>query len=781
MVSRVKVGNSQHFPTNLHILLDEAEKGNHAHIVSWSAQGRSFKIHDQDALVPLLAKYFRQTKFKSFLRQLQSYGFHRTTRGIDKGLVSHPYFVRGRRSLCFRMTRKLAGGANAASPGAIARHSGIGHSHRMPSMQSMMYEIASVPSNSIEPLRKTYSAPMFKTSFSSFKTSLKSGIEPCGETRSVPAILDDNASWNRRFTEISEMKNEPFGYQGNITKMKNYNLVDPVTSSTGAFYASSAPEKKMLPPARRTSESAINVSSAQRDRILQCAEIDYRFEPSPINNTRVSVPQESILLSIRESSPTTKEVSSQQQVLFQVQPRQHQELLPKGVLPQGQAQVQQVQLTNVPQNHVHPKHEYHQEHEPRHQVHLQYQAQPEPFKTIQYNWEQQHQIGLQPTPSGITEAEQVYSHQQVVEKLEQARQEMAKHFRDQYNLKEQNRLYYTSNAPNDPQHCQHQQVEFHGRPNQHIVEQPTPQQPECTQSYQEQPHFLQQNDKMYPPTHVQYHQVQTNRVDPQSLDFVATPRSGTGVSERSSDQPANPKHHNGVDHFAGLSEKFKLSFSSSEYNHGTDGKEGTRVFHSSGAPTAHVSSHHATATDNNASFSVAISTQNLGELPSMYGLSTTKSTMPLPRCDTSGAHKMKIQPITIELAPETHQRTHTEASGSFSQQQQQYDVSPVPIRPVSVQQSDCHQSSSSAKTCNVSDEGTVDFLLQHGSGGCDEWDDTPEMKAEDVMEGLNYYGFLNSIDNADPRLSDSQVHCSNHSSNPVPVFSSHVSSSPDRQ
>merc|ERR1719272_971903 len=79
---------SQHFPTNLHILLDEAEmKGNnhYSNIISWCSEGQAFKIHDQDALVPLLAKYFtfRPTKFISFLLQLQSYDFHRlTTRGI---------------------------------------------------------------------------------------------------------------------------------------------------------------------------------------------------------------------------------------------------------------------------------------------------------------------------------------------------------------------------------------------------------------------------------------------------------------------------------------------------------------------------------------------------------------------------------------------------------------------------------------------------------------------------------------------------------------------------
>lgn len=753
------MGNSQHFPTNLHILLDEAEKGNNSHIVSWSNQGTSFKIHDQDAMVPLLAKYFRQTKFKSFLRQLQSYGFHRTTRGIDKGLVSHPFFLRGRRSLCFRMTRKHTGGASAVSASAIARNSGIGQSNRMPSTPNMLYEIAPVPSNTIEPLRKTYSAPMFKNSF---KIPFKCGVEPSGDTRSAPTILENGAPWNGGFTDISKLKNEPFSFQGNIAKLKNYSPVDSFpsssrirASSTGAFYSSSAPAKKMLPSARRSSEPSIVISSAQRDRILQCAEIDYRIEPSPIDNTRVPAPWESIRLSIKESTPTTKEVSSQQQVLFQVQPRHHQELPPKGAAPQGREQVQQVQMTIVPQNQIRPQHVFNKEH-------AQY---------LQYQREQQHQSGLQQNPKVVPEAEQVYSHQQVVEKLEQAKREMARHFRDQYNLKEQNRLFYTPD-------------EFQGRQNHQVVEQPTPQQSEHPiQSYQEQHHFFQPNHKMYPPTHVQHHQVQTNLVDPQSLQFDATPRPDTGVSEPPSNLSANPKHLKDVDPFAGLTENFKLSFSSSEHNVRTDAKEVTSVSHSSEAPTAHVTSHHATATGNNASssFSVAISTQNLGELPSMYGLSATKNAMPLPRCDISNPHKSAILPITIEVASDYHQSTPTEAPGNLSLQQQQYDVNPLPVRPVSVQQCDSQQCSCTEKTCDVSDEGTVDFLLQHGSGGCDEWEDTPEMKAEEVVEGLNYYGFLNSTDNADSYVSDSQVYHSNHSSNPVPVYSDLVSSLPNRQ
>jgi len=89
-------------------MLDEAEKKGHSRIVAWCPNGQSFKISDPAAMVPILAIYFRQTKYKSLLRQLQGYSFKRVTRGEQKGVVSHPEFMRGRRSLCTQMKRKQA-------------------------------------------------------------------------------------------------------------------------------------------------------------------------------------------------------------------------------------------------------------------------------------------------------------------------------------------------------------------------------------------------------------------------------------------------------------------------------------------------------------------------------------------------------------------------------------------------------------------------------------------------------------------------------------------------
>jgi hypothetical protein len=94
------------FPLRLHDILDQAEKEGYQHIVSWLPEGNGFQIHDADAMLPILQKYgFNQSRWKSFLRQLQNYGFRREIRGPNKGKCTHDLFVKGRRELCQNMRR----------------------------------------------------------------------------------------------------------------------------------------------------------------------------------------------------------------------------------------------------------------------------------------------------------------------------------------------------------------------------------------------------------------------------------------------------------------------------------------------------------------------------------------------------------------------------------------------------------------------------------------------------------------------------------------------------
>jgi hypothetical protein len=797
MVSRGKVGNSQHFPTNLHILLDEAEKANHSDIVCWSSQGQSFKIQDQEALVPLLAKYFRQTKFKSFLRQLQSYGFHRTTRGVGKGTVSHPFFVKGRRSMCFRMTRKPTGSTAAAtavaaaasatptapSNAAIPRLISSSSIHRQVSSScNLVYRMgAALPNNGIQPVQKNHSAPIFhkNASFKNGMTNLNGGFIE------VSKLKNETIDFGRVNVEQQESGSCSNLHNNRHHSLNNYlvaNISSGIpkrrcSSATAAnLYSESSSQNKnnlLPPPMRRTSDPNPNpypsvISEQQRDSILKypgssginiikCGDIDYsRVESSAPGRTQI--PRESIPVSIKESSAGTasctsgaapNQVSSQhqqQQVLFQVQAgQQHHEQMPQA-LPQDRSRVLQQQ-----QHRLQLQHRIHQLQYQQEQFQVQYQAEQERqqymghVKLKEYQLETRHQVQVdqqQHDPKTNPQAEQVYSHQ---EPFKQAGQDMEKHFRDHYSsttIQEQNQLY----CPNDtPKHRQYRQ-----------------------QEQQQQPRPLQV--KVHPYKQVQYHS------DPQQPVFVTAPQThACKHTQKSSDLYEAPL------------DNFKLSFSTAEFTNGTTGKGNTNATHTmvpSMKASAYVQSHETNAFGNGNTFSIAIftpATKTLGGggglQPPSNGLPSV-STMP-PLFGSTGAHKIALQPITTQLDHTPHPRTHTVVSASFSQQQlqQQHVGCPAGGDPVHHQQHRC-SSTKAATACDTIDEGTVDFLLQTGSGGCDEW----EMRTEEVAEGLNYYGFLNSnydadnnnTETAELRFSDPPVHLSNqyhhhHFNNPMPV------------
>jgi hypothetical protein len=79
----------------------------YAGVVSFCSHGRAFIVHDVPRFCTcLLPKYFqRQTKWKSFVRQLNLYGFTRISNGPDAGGYFHELFLRGRPNLCRYMKR----------------------------------------------------------------------------------------------------------------------------------------------------------------------------------------------------------------------------------------------------------------------------------------------------------------------------------------------------------------------------------------------------------------------------------------------------------------------------------------------------------------------------------------------------------------------------------------------------------------------------------------------------------------------------------------------------
>jgi hypothetical protein len=94
------------FPLRLHELLDTIENDGYADVISWQPHGRSFCIHKNKEFVDtVMPRYFRQSKWTSFQRQLNLYGFTRITRGQDKGGYYHELFLRGKLFLANRIVR----------------------------------------------------------------------------------------------------------------------------------------------------------------------------------------------------------------------------------------------------------------------------------------------------------------------------------------------------------------------------------------------------------------------------------------------------------------------------------------------------------------------------------------------------------------------------------------------------------------------------------------------------------------------------------------------------
>ena len=83
------------FPFKLHQLLEEAEDVGATHIISWLPSGKAFKIHDPAAFgETVMMKYFKQTKLKSFTRQLVSRRLYRPHLLLDQvSFVSHIYIT----------------------------------------------------------------------------------------------------------------------------------------------------------------------------------------------------------------------------------------------------------------------------------------------------------------------------------------------------------------------------------------------------------------------------------------------------------------------------------------------------------------------------------------------------------------------------------------------------------------------------------------------------------------------------------------------------------------
>lgn len=75
-----------------------------ADIISWLPHGKGFLIYKKKKFATdILPKFFKQSKYTSFTRKLNRWGFIRVTRGPETGAYYHKLFQRGDFLLCMQM------------------------------------------------------------------------------------------------------------------------------------------------------------------------------------------------------------------------------------------------------------------------------------------------------------------------------------------------------------------------------------------------------------------------------------------------------------------------------------------------------------------------------------------------------------------------------------------------------------------------------------------------------------------------------------------------------
>jgi len=90
------------FPQRLMDLLSNEE---HVDIITWLPHGKAFIIYKKKKFAAeVLPKYFKQSKFTSFTRKLNRWGFTRVTRGPETGAYYHKFFQRDEPRLCMQMS-----------------------------------------------------------------------------------------------------------------------------------------------------------------------------------------------------------------------------------------------------------------------------------------------------------------------------------------------------------------------------------------------------------------------------------------------------------------------------------------------------------------------------------------------------------------------------------------------------------------------------------------------------------------------------------------------------
>ncbi len=103
LVPLTSPGRVANFPAKMHCILSRTDL---ADVVAWMPHGRAWRVlKPREFEINVIPAYFEHTKFSSFIRQINGWGFRRITQGRGHNSYYHEMFLRGLPHLCKMMKR----------------------------------------------------------------------------------------------------------------------------------------------------------------------------------------------------------------------------------------------------------------------------------------------------------------------------------------------------------------------------------------------------------------------------------------------------------------------------------------------------------------------------------------------------------------------------------------------------------------------------------------------------------------------------------------------------
>lgn len=150
-LSRSNASVPMSFPQKLMKILDDE---NNADIVSWLPHGKAFLIFKKKRFeIEIMPTYFKQSKFTSFTRKLNRWGFLRVRKGPEAGAYYHQFFKRGQARLsmqmcCQKATNEGGGGGGGSNSAASATAPSTNSSTALKKQQQLGHDLSSVIADS---------------------------------------------------------------------------------------------------------------------------------------------------------------------------------------------------------------------------------------------------------------------------------------------------------------------------------------------------------------------------------------------------------------------------------------------------------------------------------------------------------------------------------------------------------------------------------------------------------------------------------------------------------